>query len=103
MIDGPDKFLAILSRDKECRRNCVQQHVCTSALLRGASGYAALRRTAPPHGPSPWLGSGARHIRAIRYGQLRRNTQISDQLVGIPFLDNNAGMCNVFLQIRDVE
>ena len=34
--------------------------------LDGASGYAALRRAAPPHGPSPWLGSGPRHIRAIR-------------------------------------
>jgi hypothetical protein len=39
--------------------------------LEGASGYAALRRAAPPHGPSPWLGSGPRHIRAIRYQQLR--------------------------------
>jgi hypothetical protein len=33
----------------------------------GASGSAALRRAAPPHGPSPWLGSGPRHIRAERY------------------------------------
>ena len=33
----------------------------------GASGYAALRRAAPPHGPSPWLGSGPRHMRTIRY------------------------------------
>ena len=33
----------------------------------GGSGYAALRRAAPPHGPSPGLGSGPRHIRAIRY------------------------------------
>jgi hypothetical protein len=38
----------------------------------GASGYAALRRAAAPHGPSPWLGSGPRHIRAERYAKLRR-------------------------------
>jgi len=33
----------------------------------GASGCAALRRAAPPHGPSAWLASGPRHIRAERY------------------------------------
>ena len=35
----------------------------------GALGSAALRRAATPHGPSPWLGSGPRHIRAIRYAK----------------------------------
>ena len=37
----------------------------------GGSGSAALQRAAPPHGPSPLLGSGPRRIRASRYGKLR--------------------------------
>ena len=35
----------------------------------GASGSSALRRASSPHGPSPWLGSGPRHIRAERYAK----------------------------------
>jgi hypothetical protein len=42
------------------------QHITARMCIgasEGASGSAALRRAAPPHGPSPWLGSGSRHIR----------------------------------------
>ena len=46
----------------------ITARMCIGAS-EGASGYAALRRAAPPHGPSPWLGSGPRHIRAIRYAK----------------------------------
>ena len=53
----------------------LQRHITARMCIgasEGASGSAALRRAAPPHGPSPWLGSGPRHIRAIRYMPLRK-------------------------------
>ena len=43
----------------------ITARMCIGAS-EGASGYAALRRAAPPHGPSAPSASGPRHIRAIR-------------------------------------
>jgi hypothetical protein len=44
----------------------------------GASGCAALRRTAPPHGPSALLASGPRRLPAARYTQLRQNLIVAN-------------------------
>ena len=76
--NGPQAFLyqyidtAIKSHAQNMTQRRITARMCIGAS-EGASGYAALRRAAPPHGPSAPLASGPRHIRAIRYTQLRRN------------------------------
>ncbi len=52
------------------RRNYAQPPVLCIAALTGGSGYGALRRAPPPHGPSALLASGPRHIRASRCGDI---------------------------------
>ena len=64
----------------------ITARMCIGAS-EGASGYAALRRAAPPHGPSPWLGSGPRHIRAIRYAQLLI-LDLRNALIYLPIRDS---------------
>jgi putative transposase len=47
-------------------RRRITVRMCIGAS-EGASGCAALRRAAPPHGPSPWSAAGPRHIRTEHY------------------------------------
>ncbi len=58
----------------EISPSSAQRHITARRRIgawEGASGCAALRRAAPPHGPSPLLGSGPRRLPAARYAPLR--------------------------------